>query len=271
MAKIIFWSPDSSMTGATHTAIAVATLMSITHKATSILMQGNYDSQKIESAFTPYDELKSSGAFQNSNIGVNALIRLVTSNKLTSDAVQNYAKPLLKERLDILYGMNQKNEEDYISLANNLPYIIKKASEIYDLVFMDLPKGNKEKYILDTLSEAETVVCIVNQDSTKLDDFFTKIENISELKDKNKIIVIADYEQKSKYNVQNIKIKYRYKGELFTLPHNYVFSDSCNDGNVIDFFYSNLNADPKDYNGYFVSQVMNIVEKIVEVNKIKDI
>ena len=181
MPRVVFWSPDSSMTGTTHAIIAVSSLMGIAHKATCLLMQGHFNSKKIESSFTPYDELISSGALDNANLGVSALIRLVTSNKLTADAIQNYAKPVLKERLDVLYGMNSKERDDYDQLVNNLPYITRKAAEIYDLVFIDLPKNTDEKFKLDTLADSEIVVCVVNQDEVKLNDFFSKVDSMEEL------------------------------------------------------------------------------------------
>ena len=270
MARIAFWSLDQSMTGNTYTAIAVSTLMSIAHKTSSILMQGNYNSRTIESAFTPYAALKQSGAFDNSNLGVSALIRLVTSNKLTADAIQNYAKPVLKDRLDVLYGMTSKDIDGYRDLVNNLPYITRKAAEVYDAVFLDLPKTTNEKYIKDALADADVVVCTINQDIIKLDEFFEKVEEIEELKDKQKIFVISDYEAKSKFNISNIKIKYKVKDQLYVLPHNYIYSDACNSGTVVDFFYRNLNADPKDYNGYFITQTNEIVEKIFEMAKLRD-
>ena len=187
MPRVVFWSPDSSMTGTTHAIVAVSSLMGISHKATCLLMQGHFNSKKIESSFTPYDELLASGALDNANLGVSALIRLVKSNKLTADAIQNYAKPVLKERLDVLYGMNSKERDDYDQLVNNLPYITRKAAEIYDLVFVDLPKDSDEKFKLDTLADSEIVVCVVNQDEVKLNDFFSKVDSIEELKGKTKI------------------------------------------------------------------------------------
>ena len=270
MSRVVFWSPTNSMNGTTHAIIAVSTLMGITHKATSLLMQGHFNSRKIESSFTPYDELIASGAFENSNLGVSALIRLVTSNKLTPDAIQNYAKPVLKDRLDVLYGMNSKEREDYLQLVNNLPYITRKASEVYDLVFIDLPKGNDEKFKKDTLADSEIVVCVINQDEVKLTDFFEKINSMEELKDKQKIYLVADYEPKSRYNLLNIKNKYRIKDPIFGIPHNYIFADSCNMGNVIDFFYKNMNADKNDYNGQFISMTKEVVSKIVEIAKIRE-
>lgn len=270
MARVVFWSLDRGMTGNTYTAIAVSTLMSINHKTSSILMQGNFNSKKIESSYTSYYSLQETGALDNSNTGVSALIRLVTSNKLTSDAIQNYAKPVLKDRLDVLYGMNAKDIDGYKALVNNLPYITRKAAEVYDAVFLDLPKTLNARYIKDVLADADIVVCTVNQDVVKLDDFFTRVEGIEELKDKQKIYVISDYESKSKFNVSNVKIKYKVKDPIYVIPHNYVFSDACNSGNVIDFFYKNLNADPKDNNGYFILQTNEIVEKIFEMAKLRD-
>ncbi len=270
MPRVVFWSPDKAMNGATHAIIAVSTFMGITHKATCLLMQGHFNSKKIESSYTPYDELIASGAFDNANIGASALIRLATSNKLTSDAIKNYAKPVLKERLDVLYGINSKERNDYEELTRNLPYITRKASEAYDLVFIDLPKGSEEKFKTDTLSDSEVVVCVVNQDEVKLSKFFESINSIEELKDKTKIVLIADYEENSKYNAMNIKTKYKVKDPIYVVPHNFAFSDACNSGNVVDFFYKNINADSKDYNGYFISQVKAVVDKIFDLSKIRD-
>lgn len=270
MARIVFWGPDMAMTGNTHAAIAVSTLMGIVHKTSCLLMQGNYNSKKVESAYTPYDQLKQSGVLENLNLGVSALIRLVTSNKLTADAIQNYAKPVLKGRLDVLYGMTAKDKEGYSDLVNNLPYITRKAAEIYDVVFVDLPKGCNEQYIKDTLADAEVVVCITNQDEVKFEEFFDKVNNMEELKDKNKILVVSDYEPKSRFNLSNIRIKYKIKDQLYAVPHNYLFADACNMGNVVDYFYRNINAEPKDYNGQFILQVNEIVEKIFEMAKLRD-
>ncbi len=270
MPRVVFWSPDTSMTGNTHAIIAVSTLMAVQHKVSCLLMQGNFDSKKIESSFTSFDQLKASGALDNANLGVSALIRLVTSNKLTSDAVENYAKPVLKGRLDILYGMTAKDKDGYNDLVNNLPYITRKAAEIYDLVFVDIPKGCSDKFVKDTLSDSEIVVCVVNQDVVKLDNFFDKIEAMEELKDKQKLFVIADYEDRSRFNTANIKIKYRRKENIYAVPHNFAFADACNMGSVIDFIYKNINADIRDYNGYFLSKTNEIVSKIFELSKLRE-
>ena len=272
MAKVAFWSAENKMAGNTHAVLATSTLMGISHKVTSIVIQSNFNSRKIESAFTPYDVLLETGAFESSNIGISALSRLITSNKLTSDFIQNYAKPVLKNRLDILYGINSKDRQMYEETMSNLTYLTRKANEMYDLVFIDLPKGSTEKYVESTLADADVVVCVLNQDMVKLTEFFRNINSNEILKDKQKIYVIADYDDKSKYNTFNIASRFRIKEPLYTVPHNMMFADACNDGNIVDFFYKNIQAENEkgDYNGKFIASTRQIVEKILDITKVKD-
>ncbi|MEG1141784.1 MAG: hypothetical protein RSE41_04975, partial [Clostridia bacterium] len=108
------------------------------------------------------------------------------------------------------------------------------------------------------------------QDIIKIDKFFSNVEKNKLLKDKQVIYVIADADEKSKYNVRNIKMRYRIKEPIFLIPHNYLFTDACNDGNVIDYFYKNINADPYDYNGFFINETSKLVEEIILKSKIKD-
>lgn len=276
MAKVSFWSMDKAMAGNTHAILAVATLMGITHKVTNILIQANYNSKKVESAFTPYDDLVRNGIFENANTGISALSRLVISNKLTPDFIQNYAKPALKGgRLDVLYGVNSKDKEMYEQIMNSLTYLLRKADEIYDLVFVDLPKGTADSSITNTLADSDAIVCVLNQDIVKLSNFFSKIDQDETLKDKQKIYVIADYDDKAKYNAYNIASRFKLKEPLYTVPHNAFFASACNDGNLTDFLYANLNhkeagVDKNDYNAKFFIAVDEIVQKILEVTKIKE-
>ena len=166
--------------------------------------------------------------------------------------------------------MSADDKDGYKQIINNLPYMTRKADEIYDLVFVDMPKSLSKKSIMDTVADAEIVVCVVNQDAVKLSDFFTTLSTNEILKDKTKLIVIADYEASSKFNVMNIKLKYKVKDPIYVIPHNYMFADACNSGNVVDFLYKNINSDPKDYNGNFIFQSLNIVNEIVNIAKIKD-
>lgn len=269
MPKIVFWSPEAVETGQTHTAIAISTLMAMEEDYSNILIPGQWQAKKIGAAFENYDLLNAKGVYTNSSIGLTALARLVSSNKITPEAIRNYSKPILKQRLDIIYGTNVNSREQFDLLILNFPSIVQKASEAYDIVWVDLPKTTSRAYINETLSQADLVICTFNQEVTLLNDYLRSLENNEILKGKKKIILMCNYEEKSKYNVPNIRREYGIKEPIFCIPHNFVFADACNDGNVVEgFFYKNIVADTNDYNGYFIAETRKVVKKILDLVRI---
>lgn len=269
MPKIVFWSPEAVSVGQTHAAIAIPTLMAMEEDYSNILLPGGWQAKKIGTAFEQYDMLNAKGVFTNSSIGITALARLVSSNKITPEAIRNYSKPVLKQRLDIMYGTNVNSREQFDLLIENFPFIVQKASEAYDIVWIDLPKTLGREYIVETLKTADLVICTFNQEITNLEDQLKNLNSIEALKDKKKILLMCDYEEKSKYNINNIRRSYGIKDPIFCIPHNYVYKDACNDGNVVEgFFYKNIAADDNDYNGYFISETRKVVKKVLDMVKI---
>lgn len=270
MAKIVFWSPEKGTSGCTHTAIAVSSLMGITHKTSSLLIDANSNARKIASSYTLYDDLVNSNGFNDSNLGMNAIMRLIKSNKLSPDIIQNYSKPVLKGRLDILYSAVANTTTESRENLLSMPLIAKNADEVYDLIFIDLPKDTEDDSVTRVLAQADIVIVVLPQEVQRLTNALKKIEDVPELKDKQKIYVLGDYESGSKYNFFNVKLKFKLPEPLFVLPHNYLFSDACNDGNVLDFLYRNVNANAKDYNGEFILRTTEVVEGITKILKIKE-
>lgn len=264
MPKIVFWSPEPVPTGQTHASIAISSLMAIEEDYSNILVHGHWQAKKIESAFTDYELLKKMNVFNSSGIGITALSRLVESNKITPESIRNYAKPVLKQRLDIMYGTNVASREQFVQLTKSLNMVIKNAVQAYDLVWVDLPKGTEKKYITDILQEADYVICTMNQEAIFLDEAIKEYQENPYIKDKPKMLLMCNYEQKSKYNIQNIRRKYAIKEPIYSVPANYVFTDACNEGEVIDFLYKNIGADKNDYNGYFLSEIRNVIKEILD-------
>ncbi len=270
MAKIVFWSPEEGVSGCTHTAIAVSSLMGITHKCSALLIDANSNAKKIASSFTMYDDLVNSNSFNDTNLGMNAIMRLIKSNKLSPDIIQNYSKPVLKGRLDILYSAVANTSTEQRENLLSMPLIAKNADELYDLIYIDLPKTTKDDIAVKVMEQADVIVCVIPQEIERLTNAVKKINEIDALKDKPKIYVLGNYESGSRYNIVNAKFKYKIPEPCYVLPHNYLFADACNDGNVLDFLYRNINAQANDYNGVFILRVTEIVEEIVKILKIKE-
>ena len=264
MPKIVFWSPVATFVGQTLASVALSTLTAIEEDYSNLLLHGHWQAKKIESSFTDYASLKAQNVFNSSSIGITALSRLVESNKLTPESIRNYAKPVLKQRLDIMYGTNVSSREQFNQLTNSLSMVIQSSTETYDLVWVDSPKGMEKEYIREILQSADYIVCTMNQEAVFLDEAIEKYLQNDILKTKQKMILICDYEPKSKYNVQNIRRKYGIKDNICVIPHNFVFADVCNDGAVVDFFYKNLGADKNDYNGYFIHETRKVIKTILD-------
>lgn len=264
MPKIVFWSPEPISTGQTHASIAISTLMAIEEDYSNILLHGHWQAKKIESAFTDYESLKKMSVFNSSSIGITALSRLVESNKLTPESIRNYAKPVLKQRLDIMYGTNVASREQFAQLTKSFSMVVKSATQTYDLVWIDLPKGTDKKYITEILQDADYIICTLNQENIFLDTAIKEYQDNEYIKNKPRMLLMCNYDQRSKYNIQNIRRKYALKEPILCVPSNYMFADACNDGTVIDFMYKNLGADKMDYNGYFISELRNVTKAILD-------
>ena len=60
------------------------------------------------------------------------------------------------------------------------------------------------------------------------------------------------------------------KKKIYTIPYNTQFFDACNQGNAARFFIENANADMgTDRNGFFISEVANLTDAIIEAIKPK--
>lgn len=263
MPKIVFWSPEPKSIGQTLASVALTTVMAIEEDYSNLLLHGHWQAKKIESAFTYFETLKKTNVFGSSSMGITALARLVESNKLTPEGIRNYAKPVLKQRLDIMYGTNVASREQFVQLTKSLNMVIKNAVQTYDLVWIDLPKGTDKDYITEILSEADYVICTINQEAMFLDDSLKAYMENNYIKDKKRMLLVCNYDPRSKYNIPNIRRKYGIKDPMYCIPSNYMFTDACNDGNVIDFIYNNLNADKMDYNGNFIFEVKEALKEIL--------
>lgn len=268
MPKIVFWSPKASSVGQTLSVAAASTMMAIEEDYSNLILHAHWKSKKIESSFSSYDDLKKMNVFNSSSLGITALVRLIESNKLTPESVRNYAKPVLKQRLDVMYGTNVESREQFIKFTESFPRVVQVANQSYDMIWIDCPKSEQKEYIKAVVSDADIVVVTLDQEIVNFDECM-ELYNSSELiKDKKKILLICNYEEKSKYNIPNLRRRYGIKDTIMSIPTNYVFADACNDGKLIDFFYKNLNADIKDYNGKFIYSIKSLNKQILENIKI---
>ena len=91
MPIVSFWNPTGvGQTGTTATMISLANAIAITHPRYKVLLtQTHFKNNKLESAYFNMDRMRSKGNLDDiTDIGIDALERLLRSNKINSDSMR---------------------------------------------------------------------------------------------------------------------------------------------------------------------------------------
>ena len=116
MAIITFRSNEMKETGQTLSLVATATQMAIEHNHKILIVSTNFKDVTLENCFWELDRLnkpvttgKDHMAAVGVDSGVEGLIKVLVSNKTSTDIVKNYSRTLLRDRLDILMSPKTEN------------------------------------------------------------------------------------------------------------------------------------------------------------------
>ena len=268
MPIVSFWSTvESTQTSTTSTAVAVANAITskrdVSYK--TLLMQTHYNNFDMEASYYNMDKMSSKGSLDIADTGIDALDRLLRSNKLTPEIIPNYAKPIIKGRLELLYGTFKNDKDSYERVLETMPMMVDYSSQLYDLVFVDLNRGYSNAAMTQILQKSDLIVLTMSQKWSVLKKLFKDVEDLKIFKEKPIISVIGRYDRYSKYNTKNIARTFQYKKPIYCIPYNTQFFDACNEGKALEFFAENMNADiATDRNGFFISEVNKIADEILE-------
>jgi len=279
MPIISFWNPTgSAQTGTTATMTAVANSIATRNPRYKMLLtQTHFSNMKLESSYFNMDKMASKGNLDDiTDTGVDALERLLRSNKISPESIQIYSKPK-GASIEVLYGSFKNDTDSFNRVLETMPFLLRDyASQSYDLVLVDLTKGTDVKEVNEILQCSDLIVVTMNQDKEVLRDMVKQFNTLKILQEKTVIPVFARYDRYLTYNAKNILRTYNFKFDkrnVFTIPYNSQYFDSCNDGRSLEFFVENMNADvATERNGYFISEVANISDKIISLlsNKLSE-
>ncbi len=265
MPIVSFWNPvESSQAFTTSSISAVAAMLPTRCKYRTLITQTHYSDLSLESAFFNMDKMGSKGTLDIADTGVDALDRLLRSNKLTPESIANYANPIYKgERLELLYGTFKNDLDSYSRILETFPIIIDYANQFYDIVLVDLNKGDRSQEVNKILQKSDLIVLTMSQSMLVLKKSFKAMDTMKILQEKPILPVIGKYDRFSKFADKNITRLFNYKKKLYTIPYNTQFFDACNDGNLPSFISTNIKADPSDRNGFFISETSKIADALL--------
>lgn len=197
--------------------------------------------------------------------GVEGLDRVVKSNKITPDGIQDYTSIVLTNRLDVLLGVDG-NIAQYDSIKTKYPKIISLANQFYDIVIVDLDKNIGIDVENEILSISDIVVTIISQREKQILNTKEYIEN-NKVLDENKIVfAVGKYMDGTKYNAKNISrnlLKIR-KNIINTIPYNSLYFEASQEGKVVDLFLNFMRIKESDTNYVFMQEIRRLCNTIKE-------
>lgn len=270
MAIIAFWSDEEKETGQTMSMVALSTYMAIEHNYKILNVSTSFKDNTLESSYWDLQKIEQlvKTISKNANAvglesGVEGLIKIINSNKTSTNIVSNYTKVVFKDRLDVLCAAKTQNYEEYREIAQLYPNILQVANRSYDLVFVDISKRMPKEQVDKILEIANVVIVNMTQRLKTIDDFINLREENEFFKGKNILVNIGRYDKFSKYNVKNITRYMKEKKDVHAIPYNTLFFESCSEGKVAEFFLKLRRVEQEDRNAVFIEETSRLAKDLI--------
>ena len=278
MSIVTFWNDDREQTGKTLTSVAVATRMSIERNYKILLISTSFQDPTMKNCFWGNEVQKNLKLFggKMTNIavenGIEGLVKLITSNKLTPSVITDYTKVIFKGRLEVLGGFMgsqektlEENYEEYKKIEKCYIELIRMANQYYDMVLVDLDKSIAKEVKEEILKISNLNVMVFSQKKAGLDRYKELRDKREEINSPKTIPVVGKYTSHSKYNAKNISRYLEERKEIDVIPFNLLYFEAAEEAGVTDLFLKLKNVkDTSDENYIFMQDVLKLMEKIIK-------
>lgn len=272
MAIVTFWSNKGKETAQTLSMIAIASHISVENNSRILIIDTNFDDKTIQNAYWQEENTSTkkmikelSGGKLDIGSGIEGLAKVVASGREAANVISDYSRVVFKGRLEVILSYIDGTEDDKIRIKSTYKDLIKLASQQYDYVFVDLPKGIDDPFINDILGISDVVVYNITQRLSDMDTYI-KMKEENPLFKANKVMpLIGRYDKYSKYTKKNIA---RYVGEKKEIPavsYNTLFFESANEGGIGNYFlkFRKSLISNTDRNASFINEVGNASERLI--------
>ena len=276
MAVVSFWGNNTKETGQTLSVVALGTEMAIDHNNKILIVSTGFKDDTMEDCF--WEKRKSNGIIPENGVqnqggianGFEGLIKVIQSNRTSSNIIRDYAKVVFKGRLDILLSPSTKDPKMYNMVTSYYKDVLKFANKEYDLVLVDVDKRMSVTDKSAILQESDAVMITFKQGIEEIEEISQLRAQYPDKKKTNLMFMMGKYDFDSKYNVKNITRLLKETKEISTVPYNLGFYEASMEGKVADFFLNNRTiTDSSNMNAKFLQECKrgcdNILSKLEEL------
>ena len=274
MAVITFTSNLQEENGKTMSLVAIATYLAIQKNKRVLIISTTNRYDKIKNCYFEEQETKKKfGVFAGAvpasletESGIQGLVKILRSNKLSPNIITNYTKVVFKNRLEVLLGSEETNESlrNEKSISEEYVDIISAANQYYDIVLVDLDFNVQENIRRIIINNSNLVILNTSQrlkaiQKIKNDE---QINNLFKLK--KTLVMIGKYDKNSKYNSKNIARYLETKKKILAIPYNTLYFEAVEEAKVPDMFLKlGKMSDLDDENNIFINYIKEATESII--------
>lgn len=274
MAIITFWNNGKEETGQTMSVIAMASVMAVEHNLKILVVETSFDDKTLELAYGGQDKNKaiiksiikdaSKASIDN---GIDGLIKNAYSGRLTPEIIPNYTGIVYKNRLEILYGVknieNEISKVQYEKTRAKYKDIILNASKYYDMVIVDLDRHINDEATQQILEMSNIIVYNTEQKIDTINKFMELRKEEPFFARSNVMLNIGKFDKHSKYNESNL-IRYTgIKKDILNVPYNTLYFEAAREEKVADLFLRARKISDNDKNALFINAINKDVERII--------
>ncbi len=272
MAIVAFWSNTKKETAQTLSMLAIASHMSVENNSKILIVDMNINDPTIKNAFfqekdnaTKKAIRQLSGGKIDIGSGIEGLSKLITSGKNSGDVISDYSKVIFRGRLEAIQSFMSDDEAEINRVRSTYVELLKLARQVYDYVFVDVPKGTGDSVSNEVLNLADVVVFNITQRQTDIDDY-VKFKNENSIFKSIKILpLLGRYDKFSKYSKKNIARDIGEKREIPAVSYNTLFFESANEGQVGSYFlkFRKSLISSSDRNAAFIEEIVNATNRLI--------
>ncbi|MFD1175675.1 hypothetical protein ACFQ3W_05075 [Paenibacillus puldeungensis] len=237
MTRIMFWDPGHG--GAAHLAVGCAVTLALHHTERMLLFNVGRASYGVEEGLrTEMRDTDGLGqALHFSEHGLDALLRVSESGRLTKANFSDYTLPLVGGRLDLACGCRSESLDATGTTIRDTKIndLLMVADQSYDLLMLHI---HDKRPIVDTFAaqNCDVTLVVLEQKRVQLDAFFSELSQMPEPERRKLNIAIYPYDPQSSWSLANIKRRYSVSLSLFSIPYNTEFADAWNSREALSFF-----------------------------------
>lgn len=260
--KITFWSPLHGQTATTSNMLAISLFTGMQFRKKTLITHTHFNFNNLEAPLVDINSKSKNAESYFQGVGIDALLRNFKATEPDKEMLENCCISFPNTNINLLPGTVKNIKEAYENEMEMLaPTLFEKIEPFIDVMFLDVSSGNNQlsKKLIDV---SDLTVVNLSQNMSVLDNYFSTYNSFIQGK---VFYLFGNYESRSKYNVSNIRRKYKQISSKNSgvIPYNVAFKDAIADGKIINFIRDNINCTKSDENYNFIKKVGSAAEKML--------